>query len=220
MNELETAEKILGELMAKRDAHAKRGAGLIEARGEISYAANTGDQVARKKLDALNHEFALHQSELENFAAAIAEATKRVDAARRDEAEATTRTNAREAREIWAEVVEDLYAADNAMVEANARINAAYSKLRTMHSLGAKFPSAQQFIVNGAMVASTSLMPTPWHREFRHLSPHEKRTWKGLLEGLPDVPNSAKRIGWKVIVDNQLREILGEPADTSKDAAA
>jgi hypothetical protein len=218
-NELENAEQVLSDLIRKRDEHAARGAVLTDARGAISYAANTGDQAARKKLDTLNHEFSLHQSELENFTAAIAEATKRVDAARHSEASAATRANAREAREIWAEVVADLYAADAAMVEANAKVDEAYSKLRKMHKLGAKFPSAQQFIVNGAMVAGTSLMLTPWHREFRHLTPQEKRTWRGLLEGLRDFPGAAKRTGWTTIVENQLRDILGEGPTDSKEEA-
>jgi hypothetical protein len=220
MDDAKTTENVLGDLIAKRDAHVKRGAKLATDHGAIAYAANTGDQAARKKLDALNHETALHQSELENLTAAIEEATKRIDAARREDAGATARANASEARKIWAEVVQDLYAAHEANVAATAKVNEAYAKLRKIHTLGAKFPTAQQFVVHGELVAYTSLMLTPWHREFRHLSPHEKRTWKTVLEGSVDAHGVKKDAGWTVLVENQLRELLGKFSESSKDAAA
>jgi hypothetical protein len=82
MSQIKAAEKVLSELKTQRANHESRGTELAAERRRLSFAAVSGNAGARKKLDALNHETALHQVELENIVAAIAEATERVDAAR------------------------------------------------------------------------------------------------------------------------------------------
>jgi hypothetical protein len=59
----------------------------------------TGDAAARKNLDAINREAALHDSGLRSLDAAIAEAGKRVEAQRASEQQAQARGDPRVAQE-------------------------------------------------------------------------------------------------------------------------
>jgi prophage tail gpP-like protein len=98
MNDIEQAEKTLAGLKQKREALVAHGHSLGEAQGRISYSAHTGDKAARAKLDKLNGEAALHDSELRSLDAAIEEARSRVVAAEYAQEQAAARQKAEEAR--------------------------------------------------------------------------------------------------------------------------
>jgi hypothetical protein len=60
----------------------QRATELADERAACSYAAHVQHEPeARKRLSEINQELALHDSELRNIDAAIAEASRRVDAA-------------------------------------------------------------------------------------------------------------------------------------------
>src|SRR5258708_13720243 len=91
MSDIERAEKILHDLRAKREAAVAHGHSLGEERTQLAFGAHTGDAAARKKLDTINREAALHDSELRSLDCAIAEATARVERARQAEERAAAR---------------------------------------------------------------------------------------------------------------------------------
>ena len=97
MTEIAKAEHILAGLQAKREAAVARGVVLGEERTTQAFAAHADDDAkARKRLDEINREASLHDSELRSLDAAIAEATKRVAAAQATEARQGERQRARE----------------------------------------------------------------------------------------------------------------------------
>jgi hypothetical protein len=95
-SDIEHAERIVNELRAKRDALVAHGVELGERRVTLAFAAHTGDAAARKQLDAINRESALHDSELRSLDAAVSEAGARVKQAQAAEAQAQAREAAHE----------------------------------------------------------------------------------------------------------------------------
>jgi hypothetical protein len=98
MSEIEQAEGIVANLQKKREALVARGVELGEQRMKLAFGAHTGDEAARKKLDAINREAALQDSELRSLDAAVAEALKRADAAHQAEAR---KQEQERARAVW-----------------------------------------------------------------------------------------------------------------------
>jgi hypothetical protein len=97
-SDVEQAEKTLVALRSKRDALVAHGDELGEQRQHVAYGAHTGDAGARKKLDTINREAVLHDSELRSLDAAIAEAAERVKQAQAAEVQAANRQKAEAAR--------------------------------------------------------------------------------------------------------------------------
>jgi DNA repair exonuclease SbcCD ATPase subunit len=180
MNDIEQAEKTLAGLKQKREALVARGHSLGEAQGRISYSAHTGDKAARAKLDKLNAEAALHDSELRSLDSAIAEATARVERARQAEAQAQGRGVARELLKRAARLVELAQSLDDAAairVECSRVISEELQTMRQIaHGLGVFVPSEQQFLSLGERAERTTLMETPFHRIAERLGPTERRT--------------------------------------------
>jgi hypothetical protein len=94
MPDVEQAERVASELKAKRDALVAHGIELGEQRQHVAFDAHTGDGAARKRLDTINREAALEDSELRSLDAAIAEAGGRVEQARATEAQERDKANA------------------------------------------------------------------------------------------------------------------------------
>ena len=103
MIDLETATKTLAELEQKQVRLMARGVELGDERSQIALAAHTGDANARKRLDALNREISTHYSEVDGLHSAIKAQEKVVEQAKRDEATAQQRDNAKlaEANYRW-----------------------------------------------------------------------------------------------------------------------
>src|SRR5207302_628746 len=78
MNDIEQAEKTLVALRSKRDALVAHGVALGEERTQLAFGAHTGDDKARKQLDAVNREAALNDAEQRSLGCAIAEAENRL----------------------------------------------------------------------------------------------------------------------------------------------
>jgi hypothetical protein len=228
MSDIQKAETVLAELTEKRDAHLERGTKLAADRREIAFAANTGDQGARKKLDALNHESALHERELENLSAAIEEANKRLDAARREETLKGDRKKAALLRELLPRFVAHGEKIDELLASLVAESNAMAQTLREMNALGCANPSDRQLHVNASFVIHTAMSQSPWRSEFRHLRPEERRTFGALFDGANKAyPGGFERGAWKITIERSIEALEGRPprqltgaAGYAKDAAA
>jgi hypothetical protein len=225
MSDIQKAETVLAELIAKRDAHLERGTKLADDRREIAFAANTGDQGARKKLDALNHEAALHERELENLSAAIEEAIKRLDAARREENLKGDRKKALRLRELLPRFVAHGEKIDELLASMVAEANAMAQTLREMNALGCANPNDRQLHVNASFVIHTAMSQSPWRSEFRHLRPEERRTFGALFDGTTKAyPGGFERGAWKTTIERSIEALEGRAprqfAGDAKDAAA
>jgi hypothetical protein len=180
MSDVEQVEKVLAELRSKRDALVARGVELGEARQQVAFSAHTGDAAARKKLDAINREAALHDSELRSLDAAIAEAGTRVEAARHAEEQAQAREVAKELLARAHAIVEHARALDDANTVRVAEGAALSEELELLRALGQRIgvhvPNHQQLLAMGSRAERTTMALTPWAREVGEaIAPNERR---------------------------------------------
>jgi hypothetical protein len=201
-SDVKQVEKTLLALRSKRDALVAHGVELGEQRQHVAYGAHTGDAGARKKLDTINREAVLHDSELRSLNAAIAEAAERVKQAQAVEAQAAH-------REIAAELLARAHAVavhaaelDAANVERVRAARAISEELQTMrqiaHGLGVFVPNEQQFLSLGERAERTTLMEMPFHRIAERLAPNERRT------------HSSYSIPWSETIAKGVAGLLGD----------
>jgi hypothetical protein len=210
-DDVEKAEHVLNNLRAKRDALVAHGIELGEERAKISFAAHTGDKGARQRLDKLNAEAALHESELRSLDAAIAEAGARVQQARTAEAAEKDKAAALGLRTTVKEIGDAMRYADSHLGKAIDALNAVNDALDRIHASGSDFPTNMQFAANAERALKTMLMRLPrvWWRDFgQHLAPNERRTFASFWAEM------------EKSLENRIRHRLGETAHDKTEAAA
>jgi hypothetical protein len=196
-SQVESAQSIVDGLEAKKQQLIERGRELTEERRKISFLAHTGDAKARAKLDRVIADLAAHGNELASVEDAIIEAKARLNVAAVHASLAADREQALDLRDAlldFCDAGERIDAAFAAIAAAARDFKAAHDR---MYALGARTPSYQQIQVLGLLALQTSLMGTPWAREFPHLAPHQRRSFKALVDGWHDqlLPGIAARIG-------------------------
>jgi hypothetical protein len=205
MSDVERAEKVLAELMDRRDACVARAGQLGEERRRLAYAAHAvgGDKTAQARLRKVNDETVLHNLELEGIDAAIAEATARVATAKQVEAAALDRQQAEALREKLAKFIELGGQVDDCLWDLAQSINAMIPLLHEMHQLGQESPTSEQFRINFTMAIKSMLqeLPQVWVRdfEFQRLSPNQKKRAAEVCAG------------WQTMIASQIAARLGEP---------
>jgi hypothetical protein len=205
MSNVEQAEGVAAELRAKRDALVAHGIELGEERAKISFAAHTGDKGARQRLDKLNAEIALHESELRSLDAAIGEAGARVERALQAAATAADREKAEEARKLVKEIGECFPFLDRHLAEAARALVAIHDGVAKLHAAGFASPSDNQLRLAVAAIIQTwaHRLPRSWHNQLRDglqfLAPHERKSavqyWTAVEPAL----------------QNTIRQAAGEP---------
>jgi hypothetical protein len=211
-SEVEQAESTLATLRQKRGQLVAHGHSLGEDAGKISYSAHTGDQAARKRLDKLNAEITLHDSELRSLNAAIAEATARLEKTRAAEAHAESREVARELIKRAAALVVQAQSLDDAnsiRVEASNAIRDELMEMRALaHGLGVFVPSDEQFLALGMRADMTAGMKTPFAREVaEHLPPNQRRDHMSYVSQ------------WRATIAKGCAALLGETEQDNTEAA-
>jgi len=206
MTDVKTAERTLADLQTKRGVLVAHGVELEEQRQQIAFAAHTGDQQARKRLDGINRDTVVHGSELQSIDAAISEANTRLQAARRAEGIAADQARALELRKVLAEFAAHGRRLDETLAVLVAEAAEFNQTLMRVHSLGCESPTSELVHVNSTLALFTALMLTPWRRDFRHLSPGQKRTFTELVAG------------WSQVIERGIKQRLGE-ADVESEAA-
>jgi hypothetical protein len=179
--DVEQAEHVLNNLRQKREVFVVRDRSLDEEITQLAFAAHTGDKAARQKLDKLNAEKALNDSEHRSIDAAISEATVRVQKAQEAESQALAGEAAREllkkadALLVHAQSLDD---ANAVRVEASHAIIEELNQMRELaRGLGVFVPSHEQFLSLGSRAEQTATMQTPFAREIgEHLPPRERRS--------------------------------------------
>jgi hypothetical protein len=206
MNDIEDAdhaEHVLNNLRQKRDALVAHGAELSEERTKLAFGAHTGDQAARKKLDAINRESALHDSEMRSLDAAISEAAARVERARQAEAQAADRLKAEEAQAVAARIGARMQRADKFLAQGFDELAAAEREIDQLHQNGVVHPSHNVFRVNSIISLKTLLrkLPITWRRDFAdriEIAPNERQSLSAFWGAV------------STSISNQLRQRLGE----------
>jgi hypothetical protein len=215
MTDVQNAEQILVDLKVKRQQAAARKSEIAQERKSLAYAARAdGDVKAGKRLDALNLEGATIAGEVESLDAAIAEATRRLEAARQAEALEEDRANARELRKVLGELEGHGRKVDEALAALVASSRDFDETLNRMHRLGNEYPSDGQVFTNAVNVIWTALMQIPWHREFHVLAPHQKRSFAEMFNGRTgNAAHNPGWLGWREAIEGNVRRRLGEPQD-------
>jgi hypothetical protein len=204
MTTTDDAEHTLVNLQQKREALVARGHRLGEERGKISFAAHASDDAkARKRLDEINRESALHDSELRSLDAAIVEAGERLKASQAIEQQAQAREVAAELLKRAARLVRHGQSLDDAnaiRVEASRAIAEELTRMRSLaHGIGVHVPSHEQFLAMGSRADLTATMLTPFAREVgEHLPPNERRSHTSYV------------MPWSDAITKAARAIMGE----------
>lgn len=184
MNDVEAAEKTLASLADKRDRAAARIEQIADERQAIGFAVHAdGDPKARKRLDQLNLDAATIASELASIEAALVEAQARLAQAQHAEATKQDRQAAQELRKAFDRFVKLAEEMDAALAAVVTTSNEMEATINAIHHLGYASPTGQQWLSIGALSLNTSLMLTPWRREFRHLPPNQRHSFTELAKG-------------------------------------
>ena len=184
MTEIAKAEHVLNNLRAKRDALVAHGVELGEERTTLAFAAHADDDAkARKRLDEINRESALGDSELRSIDAALSEGAKRLAAAQAVEARDAERQRAREVRAV----AERMKAAGIALADALEVLVAAGDDLHKMtdaiHRLGVQSPTGQQILSLGERAIRSAIQETIWARCIERVGPLERMNFASITEG-------------------------------------
>ena len=203
--EVETAT--LNDLLDQREQLIARSSKLASDRQAIAYAAHTGDKGAKERLRKINDETVLHNVELESVDAAIAEATKRLEAARRDEAVAADREQAEQLRARMMRLVELAAIVDDAFADVISASVEMKSLASELHTLGCNSPSHDQLRVISTIVAKSYMMQIPFcAREWEFIAPNQRRTM------------AVAAAGWQAQIENNIAQRLGEQPQTTEAA--
>jgi hypothetical protein len=178
------AEKILTELRGKREAAVAHGHSLGEERTQLAFGAHAlGDTKARKRLEEINRESALGDSELRSIDCAIAEATERVRLAEAAEVAAVNRQQAEEARKLAAELGECFPYIDKHLAAAADGLIAIEKGFGQLRALGIG-PTDTQVRLNVTRALETWAqrgLSRSWFDHlrdgFKYLAPGERQTF-------------------------------------------
>ena len=193
------AERTLAELEQRRDRLIERRQQVERERGQVAYAAHTGDSGASKLLDRVITEAVKNDEHLKALADAIAEGQRRLAQARETEARAADRAKAVELRAALKRFVEHgagVDAALDVLIESCAGMERA---LVEMHRCGSTFPSDAQLLSLGSRVVIAALSRTTFRREFPAVPPLERnRTMSAIVQQ------------WSDTVERSIQQRLGD----------
>jgi hypothetical protein len=209
MTPTECVEKTLAQLADKKERALKRSQEIAAERAQIGYAAHAeGDQKAIKRLEQLNLDVVNMNGEVASIDAAIAEANKRLDAAKQNANRDAAKQNATEIRKLLAAFA----AAATDMDEALADFATASYELRdavnNLHGLGCAFPSHNQIESLGSRVVLTAIGQSIFKRAVETLAPGERRSFAPMVAT------------WiETIERNNIAPLLGEQTAAKKEEA-
>jgi chromosome segregation ATPase len=181
---LEQAEQTLAGLDAALLRLKARGTELADEQASIALSAHTGDEKARKRLDAINREIAVHGSEVNSLHIAVKAAEANVASAKQEEQRAEARANALKLRDELKTFVRLGQEMDEHLAAFAALADESKASAERINALGHGSPNAMQFLTFGGLAVNSVLMFTPWKREVAvHLAPKDRRTFSSLFAG-------------------------------------
>jgi hypothetical protein len=208
------AEEILSRLNKKRAGIVARVAEISNERQAIGFDVHANaDPKARQRLDALNAETVSVDGELQSLDAAVSEAQRRLEAARRDLAMREDRENAKAVKKTLVHLLKLAEKADEHLAAFGAISAEIKVTVDGLHALGQAMPNHAQVQTFCALATSSVLMHLPWARtaEFRHLAPSERRTFGGLFAGWAAAAN--RDLDLRIGANDRVKEDRKQEAD-------
>jgi hypothetical protein len=183
-SDIERAEKILRELQGKRATAVAHGVALGEERMKLAFPVYASDDAkARRRLDEINREDAIRDSELRSLDCAIAEATTRVECAQQAEVRRVGRQKAEALRKHVDELAAVSAFIDEHLARALQGLLAYDRGVAELHNkFGVAFPTDVQTRLGMVAVLATFLqkLPSTWFNEIaggvRYFSPAQRKT--------------------------------------------
>jgi hypothetical protein len=182
------AEQMLERFERERADLIERKAALADRRRNAAYDAHaTGDA---KLLDGVHRAAAELESRITGLDDAVAEAKRRLEAARQYEAKQADRERAKALRAALKRFCEHGAGVDSALDVLIESCNGMQDALTEMHRCGSSFPSDAQLLSLGGRVLLGALSKTPFRRNFETLPPQERnrtmsmvvRQWSDTVE--------------------------------------
>jgi hypothetical protein len=205
---VEKAEAVVAQLEQKRSACVRHGTELQDERANVALSAHTGDAKARKRLDEINSEIAVHSSELASLDAALRAASERLEKARQHEAQKADRQRATALRQELVAFREHGRALKVAFDAIALHGNGLWQTHTRMQQLGVNFPNGQQLDAIGGRALMAACAQTPWRRRFDAVPPRERYDIAEAVEG------------WIASIEKQIAARLGEPQENENAADA
>jgi hypothetical protein len=183
-SDIDQAEHVLNNLRQKRETLVAHGVELGEERTQLAFGAHAlGDTKARKRLDEINRESALHDAELRSLDCAIAEATERVKRAQQAEARKVDRQKAAELRKRVDQLAEVPAFIDEHLAAALSGLLAYDRGIAELHNkFNVTFPTDVQTRLGMVAVIATFLqkLPQTYFNEIAggvpYLAPAQRKT--------------------------------------------
>ena len=206
-NTIETIERTIAQLAAKRDLALKRSQEIAAEQTRLGFAVHAEkDKSARGKLDSLTAEAAKLAGETRGISDALAECNKRLEAAHQAVEVEAVKANALEVRKLLASFAEAARDADAVLRDFNDSVEEMRRALTAIHARGVGFPTQMQLMALGKFCLLTHLNRSPWAREFEVIAPSARREFAPLVAQ------------WCEMIERQIAPLLGEP-EQSKDEA-
>jgi hypothetical protein len=212
MTEIEIIERTICQLNAKREGAIKRSQEIAAEQAQLGFAVHASDdkavqKAARGKLDSLTAEAATLATESKGIGDALAEASKRLAAARQAVEVEAAKANALEVRKLASSFLEAAKDCDALLADFNTSVTELNQALAAIHSHGVAFPTHMQMQSLGKYCLLTALNKTPWSREFEIVAPGQRREFTSLVSQ------------WVANIErNHIAPLLGESEQTKETA--
>jgi DNA repair exonuclease SbcCD ATPase subunit len=178
MNDIETAERTIAQLRDQRDRAAERFTAIGAEREQLRFDAHVNNsKEAKAKLAKLVDEEVALNGTVQSLDGALAEANKRLNAAREAANREAAKKNAKQIRKLLESFASSAHDADDALAAFADAAAAMREALSRAHSLGVSFPTHQQLLSLGKYCLLTALGGTPWSHEFEVISPSQRRSF-------------------------------------------
>jgi len=160
----------------------------IDAEREgLAFAAHTGDEAAERKLAALNKKRQLAAADIEMIEVAHIEASRRVEAAQRDDALREDSIKAARGMEIAAGLIERGQKIDDALRVLAEELRGYKSDIDELNfQCGIMAPNVRQFQATGIRVLRTVIAFTPLRDAVEFIAPGERRNMVETSNGHAD----------------------------------
>jgi hypothetical protein len=177
------AEATLSDLKTKHDKLVAFGQKLTEARRAHAYQAHAvHDPDAERELTNVAATIAINDSMLASIGEAISEAQTKLTVARAYEADVADQAKAREILELLGAFKEAGHELDDALRTLSETGRLFVGMVSQLRGFGVG-PSYEQVDVLGGQAVLAALLDTVWGKRFPRLAPHERRSFRALVDG-------------------------------------
>jgi hypothetical protein len=202
-------EALVAALEQKRLLHVQKGTELADERAAIAFKVHggDGDPRARKRLDEINHQLAVHASEHESICAAQKTAAENLVAAQRAAAVEDDKADAREVAKVLDQLAEHAEVVDDCLADLVTAGDHLRASLNALHELGVRHISHEMLAAYGHLAILTALNRTIWRRGFEILAPGQRKTFGDVVAA------------WRVSLMADVQRRLGEDESAKEEAA-